>query len=80
MHDELERDLGLDLLRAVNPVPSAAGGPWGDRPLDADAERALNRLLYGARLRRARLLLVVRAEATVLALVGVLTVGLTAFR
>ncbi|AEW98093.1 MULTISPECIES: hypothetical protein [Streptomycetaceae] len=71
MHDE------LDLLRAVDPAP-ADEGPWRDRPLDAHAERALNRLVHTARLRRARLLLVVRAEATVVALAGVLTLGLTA--
>ncbi|MEU1816291.1 hypothetical protein ABZ543_13995 [Streptomyces roseifaciens] len=73
MHDELE------LLRTANPVPSG-DGPWRDRPLDADAERALNRLLYGDRVRRTGVLLIVRAEATVLALVGVLALSLSACR
>ncbi|MFE2161367.1 CU044_5270 family protein [Streptomyces lydicus] len=65
MHDELE------LLRAANPVP-AGEGPWRDRPLDARAERALNRLLHSKRTRRAGQRLVLRAEAAVLALVAVL--------
>ncbi|MFB7635997.1 CU044_5270 family protein [Streptomyces sp. NPDC056149] len=61
----------LELLRAANPVP-AGEGRWRDRPLDATAERALNRLLHGARTRRARRRLVLRAEAAVLALVAAL--------
>ncbi|WP_043264161.1 CU044_5270 family protein [Streptomyces sp. CT34] len=70
MSDELE------LLRAANPVP-AGEGPWRDRPLDATAERGLNRLLHSARTRRARRRLVLRAEAAVLALVGVLAFTLS---
>ncbi|WP_438488195.1 CU044_5270 family protein [Streptomyces sp. S186] len=70
MSDELE------LLRAADPVP-AGEGRWRDRPLDATAERALNRLLHSARTRRARRRLVLRAEAAVLALVAVLAFTLT---
>ncbi|MFC5146942.1 hypothetical protein [Streptomyces aureoversilis] len=73
MHDELE------LLRTANPVPST-DGPWRDGPLDADAERALNRLLHRDRIKRTGVLLIVRAEATVLALVGVLALSLSACR
>ncbi|MEK2475654.1 CU044_5270 family protein [Streptomyces noursei] len=70
MRDELE------LLRAANPVP-ADDGRWRDRPLDATAQRALNRLLHSTRTRRARRRLVLRAEAAVLALVAVLAFTLT---
>ncbi|MEU7639799.1 CU044_5270 family protein [Streptomyces sp. NPDC039016] len=70
MRDELE------LLRAANPVP-AGEGRWRDRPLDATAERGLNRLLHLTRTRRARRRLVLRAEAAVLALVAVLAFTLT---
>ncbi|MEE6268348.1 CU044_5270 family protein [Streptomyces diastatochromogenes] len=70
MRDELE------LLRAANPVP-ADEGRWRDRPLDATAERGLNRLLHQSRTRRARRRLVLRAEAAVLALVAVLAFTLT---
>ncbi|MER6049994.1 CU044_5270 family protein [Streptomyces sp. NPDC001793] len=70
MSDELE------LLRAADPAP-AGEGRWRDRPLDAAAERALNRLLHSARTRRARRRLVLRAEAAVLALVAVLAFTLT---
>ncbi|WP_275464889.1 CU044_5270 family protein [Streptomyces noursei] len=70
MRDELE------LLRAANPVP-ADEGRWRDRPLDATAERGLNRLVHQSRTRRARRRLVLRAEAAVLALVAVLAFTLT---
>ncbi|MCK7628194.1 CU044_5270 family protein [Streptomyces sp. RS10V-4] len=70
MRDELE------LLRAADPAPAGAGR-WRDRPLDATAEHALTRLLHGARTRRARRRLVLRAEAAVLALVAVLAFTLT---
>ncbi|MGD3106239.1 CU044_5270 family protein [Streptomyces sp. YGL11-2] len=70
MSDELE------LLRAANPVP-VGEGRWRDRPLDATAERGLNRLLHSTRTRRARRRLVLRAEAAVLALVGVLAFTLS---
>ncbi|TJZ55551.1 2-oxoglutarate dehydrogenase [Streptomyces piniterrae] len=61
----------LDLLRAANPVRADAG-PWRDRPLDAHAERGLNRLLHSRRTRRAGRRLALRAEAAVFALVAVL--------
>ncbi|MFF2811717.1 CU044_5270 family protein [Streptomyces sp. NPDC058000] len=70
MRDELE------LLRAADPVPAGADR-WRDRPLDATAERGLNRLLHHTRTRRARRRLVLRAEAAVLALVAVLAFTLT---
>ncbi|MFE7315592.1 CU044_5270 family protein [Streptomyces sp. NPDC057555] len=66
----------LQLLRAANPVP-AGEGRWRDRPLDATAERGLNRLLHSTRTRRARRRLVLRAEAAVLALVAVLAFTLS---
>ncbi|MEU9122426.1 CU044_5270 family protein [Streptomyces sp. NPDC048506] len=61
----------LDLLRAADPAP-AGEGPWRDRPLDARAERGLNRLLHSRRTRRAGRRLMLRAEAAVLALFAVL--------
>ncbi|GAU70961.1 hypothetical protein SSP35_24_00660 [Streptomyces sp. NBRC 110611] len=66
----------LDLLRAANPVP-ADEGRWRDGPLDADAERALNRLLHRTRTRRAGRRLMLRAEAAVLALFAVLAFTLS---
>ncbi|MFF4605223.1 hypothetical protein ACFY12_21125 [Streptomyces sp. NPDC001339] len=66
----------LDLLRAANPVP-ADGGPWRDGPLDAHAERALNRLLHRTRTRQAGWRLMLRAEAAVLALFAVLAFTLS---
>ncbi|MFI6703624.1 CU044_5270 family protein [Streptomyces sp. NPDC050509] len=40
----------IDLLRAADPAP-ADEGPWRDRPLSAEAERRLNRLLREGRAR-----------------------------
>ncbi|MGH4030137.1 hypothetical protein ACQB60_14500 [Actinomycetota bacterium Odt1-20B] len=69
------RDDELELLRAVNPV-RADEGPWRDRPLHGNAERALNQLLSNDRRRRARRSLVLRAEGAVLAVAAALAVAL----
>ncbi|MFB6440417.1 CU044_5270 family protein [Streptomyces sp. NPDC056411] len=66
----------LDLLRAADPVRADAG-PWRDRPLDARAERGLNRLLHSRRTRQAGRRLALRAEAAVLVLVAVLAFTLS---
>ncbi|MFJ9040986.1 hypothetical protein ACIRF8_30990 [Streptomyces sp. NPDC102406] len=66
-------DRDLALLRAADPFP-ADGPRYADGPLHHHAERALNRLVHGARARRA---LVLRAEAAVCALAALLVLALT---
>ncbi|MEU6080435.1 CU044_5270 family protein [Streptomyces sp. NPDC047108] len=66
----------LELLRQADPV-RADEGPWRDRPLDAAAERGLNRLLHrGRRTRRVRRVLLPVA-ATALTVVVTLVVTLS---
>nr|WP_275410183.1 hypothetical protein [Streptomyces sp. SID14478] len=65
----------MALLRAANPVPAADPRYADGRPLHHQAERALNQLLHGTRTRRARLGLVLRAEAAVCALAALLVLA-----
>ncbi|MEV1019842.1 hypothetical protein [Streptomyces sp. NPDC050264] len=66
----------LGLLRAADPVP-ADDPRYADGPLHHRAERSLNQLLHGSRARRARRILVLRAEAAVCALAALLVLGLS---